>query len=72
LPRIRIIKSKRSIYITEIRKNINIRKGEIKEVSQQIELHTKQEILLLPPLLRVKTKEEIEDEIGTDLLRFKY
>jgi hypothetical protein len=58
--------------ITEIRKNINIRKNEIKEVFKQIELYTRKEILLPPPPPKEKTKEEIEDEIEADLLRFRY
>jgi hypothetical protein len=35
-------------------------------------LYTKQEILLPPPPLQEKIKEEIEDEIEVDLLRFRY
>jgi hypothetical protein len=35
-------------------------------------LYTKQDILLHQPPPRDKTKEEIEDEIEADLLRFRY
>jgi hypothetical protein len=35
-------------------------------------MYTKEEILLPPPQPKVKTKEEIEDEIEAVLLRFRY
>jgi hypothetical protein len=61
---------KDQLVIADIRKHMNIRKNEIKQISKQIELYTKQEILLHPP--KEKTKEEIEDEMEADLLRFRY
>jgi hypothetical protein len=61
---------KDQLVITDIGKNMNIRKNEIKEISKQIEMYTKQEILLPPP--KEKTNEEIEDEMEADLLRFRY
>jgi hypothetical protein len=35
-------------------------------------MYSKEEILLSPLPPKVKTKEEIEDEIEADLLRFRY
>jgi hypothetical protein len=44
----------------------------MKGISKQIELYTKQEILLPPPPLKEKTKEEIEKEIEIDLLKLRH